>query len=74
MARKNGNAPHKRPKLDIPFGQHFLYSVRDDGGEASIVRFMGDQDNDFLWCRHADGYRLWIHVSQLSNVPKRRTA
>lgn len=74
MARKNGNRHHKRPKLDIPRNHHFIFAVDEGGTDACVVRFLGEQDGDFLWCYHPAGYARWIHVSYLSNPPKAMAA
>lgn len=77
MGRKNRNAVRsirRQRKLDIPRNHHFVYSVNDDGSEASIVRYLGDQEGDHLYCYHPSGFPLWIHVSQLSNPSKQKKA
>ena len=76
MARKNRNAvrSNRVRKLSIPRNHHFIYSVHDDGSEASIVRYMGEQEGDYLFCFHPEGYALWIHLSQLSNPVKHKKA
>lgn len=71
MGRKNINACHKQRKLRIPRNHHFIYSVNEDGSNASVVRFLGEQESDYLWCFHPDGFAMWIHLSHLSNVPRR---
>ena len=70
MARKNGAQSHRRAKLPIPKNFHFLYSTDEFGLDATVVRYLGEQDGDFLYCFHPEGYAMWIHLHQLSNVPK----
>lgn len=70
MARKNRNARKRTPKLNIPKNHHFMYSTDEFGADASVVRYLGEQDGDQLLCFHPEGFELWIHVSHLSNVPK----
>lgn len=72
MARKNRNARPNYRKLNIPRGRHFIYSTTDDGSDATVVRYMGEQDGDYLTCFHPAGYVIPIHVSQLSNPPRRQ--
>lgn len=66
MGRKNANA---RPaqKFRIKKNRHFAYSTEEFGDNASIVRYLGIQDGDYLYCFHPEGFPLWIHVHQLSN-------
>lgn len=66
MGRKNANARAKS-KYQIPKNRHFAYSTDEFGRDASIVRYLGAQDGDFLYCWHPEGYPLWIHVHQLTN-------
>lgn len=72
MARKNRNAVKgARPqKLHIPRNHHFMYSTDEFGADATVVRFLGEQDGDYLWCYHPEGFAMWIHVHQLSNRPR----
>lgn len=76
MARKNRNAVRRNRvrKLAIPRNHHFMYSVNEDGSEASVVRYLGEQDGDMLLCFHPEGYAMWIHLHHLSNTPKKRAA
>lgn len=74
MARKNGHRHFRAQKLDIPRNHHFIYSVNDDGSDASVVRYLGEQNGDYLTCYMPSGYVMPIHVSQLSNPPKVRAA
>lgn len=70
MARKNGNKAHRRPNLNIPKNWHFMYSTHEFGDDATVVRYLGEQDDDFLLCFHPEGYATWIHLHQLYNMPK----
>jgi hypothetical protein len=74
MARKNGMSAHRTRKLGIAKGHHFLYSVNEDGSDATVVRYLGEQDNDRLYCYLPDGFAMWIHIHYLANVPHRRAA
>jgi len=68
MARKNRNARTQQRRYPIAKNRHFLYSTDDEfGTDATVVRFMGEQDGDMLLCFHPEGFPLWIHVHQLSN-------
>ena len=70
MARKNGTRFTRRAKLPIPRNHHFMYSTHEFGEDATVVRYLGDQDGDYLYCFHPEGYAMWIHLHQLSNVPR----
>ena len=71
MARKNSNARGNVKRFPVPKNFHFLYSTDDEfGTDATVVRYMGEQDGEFLLCFHPEGYALWIHCHQLSNIPK----
>lgn len=70
MARKNRNARPLKPAFRIPRNRHFAYSTDEFGADASIVRYLGEQDGNFLLCWHPEGYQLWIHVHQLTNPAK----
>lgn len=72
MARKDGNRHHKATKLPIHKGHHFIYQISDLNNDATVVRYLGDQDGHYLYCWHPEGFALWIHVAQLSNKPKAR--
>jgi len=75
MGRKNINAERDRKrqrKLPISKGQHFLYSTHEFGEDATVVRYLGEQDGDTLLCFVPDGFSMWIHVHQLSNIPHRQ--
>ena len=74
MGRKNSMSAHRAKKLGIAKGHHFIYSVNEDGSEASVVRYLGEQDGDRLLCYMPDGYFMWIHLHYLSNAPKRQAA
>lgn len=71
MARKSGSKAHNRRKLNIPKNFHFMYSTHEFGEDATVVRYLGEQDGDSLLCFLPDGYSMWIHVHQLYNMPKR---
>lgn len=70
MARKNGNKAHRQRKLNIPRNFHFMYSTHEFGDDATVVRYLGEQDDDRLLCFHPEGYSLWIHLHHLWNVPR----
>lgn len=71
MARKNRNATKRRQTINIPKGRHFMYSPHEDGSDATVVRYIGEQDGDFLLCWHPDGFAMWIHMHQMWNPTKR---
>lgn len=71
MARKSGNRHHRAPKLGIAKGHHFMYSTAEDGSDATVVRYLGEQDGDRLLCYLPQGIALWLHVHYLWNTPKR---
>ena len=72
MGRKNRNAQKNYRKLNIPRGRHFIYSTTENGSDDIVVRYLGEQNGDYLTCYHPAGFVLPIHVSQLSNPSKRR--
>ena len=76
MGRKNINAvkTRRQRKLAIPNGHHFLYSTHEFGEDATVVRYMGEQDGDSLLCFIPDGFSMWIHIHHLTNVPKTSSA
>lgn len=69
MGRKNSNAKPQQ-KYRIKKNRHFAYSTDEFGRDASIVRYLGNQDGDYLYCWHPEGFPLWIHVHHLSNPAK----
>lgn len=69
MARKNGNR-HFRAKLPINKGHHFIYQIDETSNDATVVRYLGEQDGHYLYCWHPEGYALWIHIAQLHNRPR----
>lgn len=71
MGRKNSMSAHRRQKLAIAKGHHFLYQPTEDSRDDQVVRYLGEQDGDHLTCYMPGGYALPIHVSQLANVPRR---
>lgn len=72
MGRKNRNAQKNYRKLNIPRGRHFIYSTTENSGDDIVVRYLGEQNGDYLTCYHPAGFVLPIHVSQLSNPSKLR--
>lgn len=74
MARKNRNAVKRARKYDIPRNRHFVYSTDELGADATIVRYLGEQDGDHLFCFHPEGFAMWIHVHNLSNPVKHKRA
>lgn len=74
MARKSGSKMKTQRKLNIPKNFHFLYSTHEFGDDATVVRYLGEQDGDYLYCFHPEGFAMWIHLHQLSNMPSRQLA
>lgn len=68
MARKNRNAERNPRRFRIRKGKHFVYEVPYSGEGATVVRYLGEQNDDTLLCYHPEGYTLWIHVDYLTNV------
>ena len=68
MARKNRNAQKdgRSRKYAVARNTHFLYSTDEFGEDATVVRYMGEQQGDLLLCHHPEGMVLWCHVSHLS--------
>lgn len=73
MGRKHSNA-RPEPKYQIRRNRHFVYSTDEFGKDASVVRYLGKQEGDYLYCWHPEGFALWIHVHQLSNPVKHAKA
>lgn len=75
MARKNKNArlTSRRARLRIPKYTHFIYSADEHGNDATLVRYLGDQSGDLLYCWHPEGYALWCPVMYLHRVNHRST-
>lgn len=74
MARKNRNAVKggKIRKVAIPKNHHFLY-YPDDYADPTVVRYLGEQDGEWLYVFHPEGFPMWAHMHQLSN-PARAAA
>ena len=75
MARKNNNTrtTNRRSRLRIPKHTHFVYSTDEFGNDATLVRYLGDQSGDLLYCWHPAGYALWCRISHLHRVNHRST-
>lgn len=73
MGRKNVNATKgkKQRKLPIAKGHHFMYSTDEFGKDATVVRYLGEQDGDLLYCYHPEGFAMWIHLHHLWNPVKK---
>jgi len=73
MGRKNTNAvkERKRRHVRIAKGTHFLYSTHEFGEDATVVRYMGEQNGDTLLCFLPEGYSMFIHMHHL-NLPLKR--
>lgn len=69
MGRKNANAKPV-PRFNIPARKHFLYTPEDDLtlANATIVRYMGEQQGPNLKCWHPDGFEFWANMHNLANV------
>lgn len=76
MARKNRNAQRgsQRRKFPVSKGTPFVFSTDEFGEDATIVRYLGEQDGDMLLCRHPEGFDLWCHLSYLSRSVRRVAA
>lgn len=73
MGRKNENATKgkRQRKLAIAKGHHFMYSTDEFGADATVVRYLGEQDGNLLLCHHPEGFQLWIHLHHLWNPTKK---
>lgn len=71
MARKNSNATKGGRSLRIQRNRHFYYTPGYVDADATVVRFLGKQDADYVYCYHPDGFPMWIHVSELYSTPSR---
>lgn len=67
MGRKNSNAAKgARPrKYNIPKNTHFMYSPHEDGSDATVVRYLGEQNGDTLLVWHPEGYSMFVHLHHL---------
>ena len=77
MGRKNANAVRgnrRSRKLRVAIGTMFTYSTDDAGSDATLVRYLGEQDGDTLLCWHPEGFNLWCHLSHLSRSISARSA
>lgn len=67
MGRKNRNATrsNRRGRFPISKGAHFIYQVDEYDTEPTVVRYLGEQQEDSLLVYHPAGFALWVHCSQL---------
>lgn len=74
MARKNRNAKTQR-KFNIKPNMHFLYSPEPElSDDFTVVRYLGEQDQDMLYVFHPEGYAFWAHVGSLQLPLKSKAA
>lgn len=69
MGRKNP----KTQKINLPKNFHLMYSTDEFDRDAIVVRYMGEQDGDYLLCWNPEGFQFWAHISHVW-TPKRRAA
>lgn len=73
MARKNSNARKSgrgKNRIHLARNTHLLYSTHEFGEDASVVRYLGEFEDDCLLVWHPEGYQAWIHLHHLS-LPKK---
>jgi len=76
MGRKNENAVKgsRKRKYNIPKNTHFMYSPHEDGSEATVVRYLGEQNGDTLLVWHPEGYSMFVHLHHLWRSRNMKTA
>lgn len=63
MGRKHKNA--RAPRLLIRPNSHLMYSTDELYQDATVVRYMGEQDDDCIKVWHPDGFELWVHITHV---------
>ena len=78
MGRKNVNAlkrrgPRRPRKINLPRNTHLMYSTDEFGEDPTVVRYLGEFEDDCLLVFHPEGYQMWVHLHHVW-LPKKQAA